>query len=140
MVDRIRVVPDLGDVSLTKQSMAQESDINAIVARHVAHGAPFFVDGRATYGDFTGFSDYHGSLNAVMRAQEEFNALPAAVRDHVQNDPGKFLEMVFDPSRRDELVALGLVDLAIPVGAPAAPAAPEGEVVPAAPAAPGPVV
>lgn len=135
MVDRVRVVPDLGTESLTKQSMAQESDINQIVARHIAHGTPLFVDGRATYGDFSGFLDYHGSLNAVMRAQDEFNSLPAAVREHCQNDPGKFLELVYDPSRREELVALGLVDLAVPAGAPAPPA-PEGEITTEVPAAP----
>lgn len=136
MVDRRRVVPELGDESLTKQSMAQESDINQIVARHIAHGVPLFVDGRATYGDFSSFLDYHGSLNAVLRAQEEFNALPAAVREHVGNDPGKFLDLVYDPARRDELVALGLVDAAFPAGAVPAPPAPEGEITTEVPAAP----
>lgn len=124
MVDRIRVVADVGGPSLTKQSMAAETDINSIVARHIAHDAPFFVDGRATYGDFSGFDDYHGSLNAVMRAQEEFMKLPAAVREHCDNDPGEFLQMVYDPARRDELVALGLSPAAVPAAAPVAAPAP----------------
>lgn len=120
--ERVPVLTMPGGPSMTKQSMAAETDINAIVARHIAHDAPFFVDGRASYGDFFGSGDYHASLNAVMQAQEEFLKLPAAVRDHCQNDPGEFLQMVYDPARRDELVKLGLVEAAVPAAAPAAPA------------------
>lgn len=121
MVERVRVIAEVGGPSLTKQSMAAETDINQIVARHIAHDAPFFADGRATYGDFFGFGDYHASLDAVMQAQEEFAKLPAAVREHSENDPGKFLAMVYDPSRRDELVKLGLLPAAVPAAAPAVP-------------------
>lgn len=134
--DRVRVLAPEGGPVLTKQSMAAETDINQIVARHIAHKLPFYADGRASYGDFTGAVDYHTALNALVSAQEEFAKLPAAVRDHCENDPGEFLDMVMDPGRRDELVALGLVPEAIPASAPVVPA------VPAAPAAPpvGPVV
>lgn len=116
-MERVRVVAEVGGVSMTKQSMASDTDINQIVARHVAHDAPFFVDGRATYGDFTGVLDYHGALTAVMRAQDEFMALPAAVREHCKNDPGEFLSMVYDPGRRPELEKLGLVEAAVPAAA-----------------------
>lgn len=127
--ERVEVLKMPGGPSMTKQSMAAETDINQIVARHIAHDAPFFADGRAAYGDFFGHGDYHASLNAVMQAQDEFMKLPAAVRDHCENDPGKFLELVYDPARRDELVKLGLVDAAVPAAAPVVPA-------PAVPAVP----
>lgn len=130
-IPRVPVVTMPGGPSLTKQSMAAETDINQIVARHIAHDAPFFADGRASYGDFFGAGDYHASLNAVMQAQDEFMKLPAAVRDHCKNDPGEFLQMVYDPARRDELVKLGLVEAAVPAAAPAVPA--PAEVVPEVP-------
>lgn len=136
---RVKVLAPGGGRKMTKQSMAAETDINQIVARHVAHGTPFFPDGRASYGDFTGIGDYHGCLNAVTRAQDDFMRLPAAVRDHCKNDPGEFLSLVFDVDRREELVKLGLVEAAIPAAAPAAPAPiPAGPVagVPGAPAVP----
>lgn len=138
MTDRIRVVQPEGGRLMTKQSMAMESDINQIVARHVAHGTPFFQSGNATYGDFSGALDYHGSLNAVLRAQSEFERLPAAIREHCRNDPGEFLDLVYDPARREELVKLGLVESAIPAGAPAP--APDPEAAAAgSPPPPGPV-
>lgn len=121
---RVRVVHPEGGALMTKQSMAAETDINQIVARHVAHGAPFFEDGRATYGDFTGVDSYHEALNSLNRAQDDFAKLPASIRDHVGNDPGEFLEMVFNPARRQELVDLGLVEAAVPVAAPATPEEP----------------
>lgn len=132
-VDRVRVVHPEGGRLMTKQAQAMDTDINAIVARHVAHGAPFFPDGRATYGDFSGVGDYHSALNRLKSAQDEFGQLPAAVRDHCRNDPGEFLSMVYDPERRPELEKLGLVEAAVPAAAPraelAAPAAPVAPVV-----------
>lgn len=104
--------------SLTKQSMALETDVNVIVARHVAHGSPFPVNSRAQYGDFTSGGTFHESLSAVREAELTFMSLPAAVRDYCANDPGRFLDLVHDESRRDELVKLGLVPEAVPVTAP----------------------
>lgn len=131
--DRTSMIHPEGGRLMTKQAQALETDINQIVARHVAHGVPFPVDGRAGYGDFSGAVDYHGSLNAVLEAQREFAQLPAAVRDHCKNDPGEFLDLVYDPARQAELVELGLVPAAIPVGAPGAEVA-----VPGPAPAPGP--
>lgn len=120
MSDRVRVVHPEGGRLLVKQSMAMESDINQIVARHVAHGVPFLPGDRATYGDFSNFDGYHAALNDVMRAQDEFAKLPAAIREHCRNDPGEFLQMVYDPARRAELEKLGLVEAAAPQAAPPA--------------------
>lgn len=110
-----------GGPVMTKQSMAAETDINNIVARHIAHDAPFFDGGRAVYGDFTGAQDYHASLNRLIQAQDEFSRLPASVRDFCDNDPGKFLDLVMDEKRRPELVKLGLVPEAVPAVAVADP-------------------
>lgn len=132
-IGRNRVVAASGGRAMTKQSMALETDVNSIVARHVAHRVPFFPDGAASYGDFSSGLDYHSALNALNAARSEFGKLPAAVRSHCENDPGKFLDMVMDPARRDELVKLGLVPEAIP--APKAPD-PVPPVVPAVPVVP----
>lgn len=136
MVDRVRVVHPEGGPLMTKQAQALETDINQIVARHVAHGAPFFEDGRATYGDFFGVGDYHSALDRLKLAQDEFSRLPAAVRDHCKNDPGEFLAMVYDPARRVELEKLGLVEAAVPAAAPVGELPAAGAPAPA-PGAPG---
>lgn len=120
MRERKRVTHPEGGRVLTKQSMAAETDVNAIMARHVAHGTGVLHvnHAAATYGDFSSGLDYASALNQIMGAQRDFERLPAEVRAHVENDPGKFLAMVFDPERRDELEGLGLVDPREPEGDP----------------------
>jgi len=115
---------------MTKQAEAAETDMNAIIRRHRNTGAPFPVNGNATYGDFSGSLDFHAALTRVREAELTFALLPAEVREAARNDPGVFLDMVHDPEKRDELVKLGLVEAAIPaapVEAPVEPApVPEG--------------
>lgn len=119
-VERVGAIHPEGGRVMVKQSMAAETDINAVVARHVAHRIPFSMDARATYGDFSTIGDYQSALDRVMAAKADFMMLPAAVRDHCENDPGRFLELVFDPGKRGELEALGLVEAAAPEAAPEA--------------------
>lgn len=118
---------------MTKQSDALATDVNTIMQRWIAHGTPPGGPAmHASYGDFSNVDDYHTSLNKLREAQQSFEALPAAVRKHVQNDPGKFLEMVYDPDRRGELEQLGLIPEQAPEDAP--PATPEPKETPEEPA------
>lgn len=121
VVERFPSIHPEGGRVLVKQSMAMESDVNQIVARHVAHSVPFPEGTRARYGDFTGLSDFHDALNRVQAAEREFEALPAAVRELCGNDPGEFLRLVFDPAGRADLVELGLVGAAVPPAADVVP-------------------
>lgn len=113
-----------GGPLMTKQSDALTTDVNAIVARHVAHGIPLPVDGRPpTYGDFASGLDYHEAMNRVTAAEQSFDQLPAHIRAHCENNPGRFLDLVFDPNRIGELEELGLLPAQTPEK-PAAPATP----------------
>ena len=116
--ERVRVVHPEGGVSLTKQSAAKSTDINLIMEKWQKHGAAVahLNRGQAMWGDFSSGVDYAAALNSIREAQRDFGALPAKVRAHVDNDPGAFLEMVFDPERREELESLGLVAAQQPVG------------------------
>lgn len=125
--ERVRVLSDTVGESLTKQSMAESTDINLIVARHIRHDVPIYPDGRARYGDFSGCTDFHSIVNRVIEAQESFEKLPADVRKACANDPGVFLDMLNTEKGVRELEALGLVKIQVPANKPAA----------AAPAAPG---
>lgn len=118
VVERVPDVHPSGGRKMTKQSMAAETDINAIVKRHIAFRMPL-PEGPPSYGDFTGFGDFHAAQNQVVEAREQFLALPAHIRDYCENDPGKFLDLVFDPARRAELVKLGLLPEQVPAAAPA---------------------
>ncbi len=108
--ERIRCCHPGGGTLMTKQSMKKETDVNAIMARYMETGTLTHVSERKrTYGDFTHAEDYLASLNRVMDANDQFQALPAHIRKHVHNNPAAFLEMVYDPERSKELIELGLL-------------------------------
>ncbi len=116
LLARKRVYHPSGGPVMTKQSMRDETDVNLIMDRWLKQGAAVahLNRGQAMWGDFSSGVDYQGALNAISEAQRDFAALPAEVRSHVDNDPGKFLELVFDPDRREELERLGLVAVQVP--------------------------
>lgn len=105
-----RVQHEGGGESLTKQSMASATDINNIVNRWIVHGEAPVTGKKPMYGDFTGLGDFHTAMNRVKAAEADFQALPAHIRKHCNNDPGEFLAMVYDPNRKPELEQLGLVE------------------------------
>ncbi len=116
MRERIRVTHPEGGESKVKQSLTEGTDINKILARWTRDGAgTAHVNRQAPrYGDFSSGVDYQEAANAIRAAERDFAELPSAVRAHVKNDPGEFLDMIFDPERRSELVELGLVPDAVP--------------------------
>lgn len=97
------------DVSLAKQSFAEEVDINTIVRRFNLTGK-MPDDVRApVYQDFQGIFDFHSAMNAVAGAGESFDQLPAEMRARFQNDPALFVDFCLNDKNRDELISMGLV-------------------------------
>ncbi len=116
--ERKRVCHPSGGPQMTKLSEQASTDVNLIMDSWISGGqavAGHLNTAEGRYGDFSSGIDFQSALNAVSAAQDEFRKLPAKVRAHVNNDPGAFLDMVYDPSRRDELEGLGLVDAPKPV-------------------------
>lgn len=106
-VERVQLVCE--DVSLAKQSFAEETEINRIMARYAKSGIVDHVSRyRGNYGDFSEVTDYHSALLQVMEAREAFESLPAMIRAKFGNDPGSFLEFMQDPSNVEEIIELGL--------------------------------
>jgi len=125
MTDRVRVIHPEGGRLMTKQAPAAEQDINTIMGRWIAHGVPPRAGaGQPRYGDFSSGQDFQTSLNQIREAEQQFQELPANVRQYCRNDPGEFLDLVMDPERRDELVRLGLLEERVPESAPPKPAPP----------------
>ncbi len=112
MKEHGRVCHPEGGEKKTKESLAGATDINVLLDRWMKHGeAVVHLNRQAgAYGDFSSGVDYTEALNSINEAQREFGALPADVRAHCENDPAKFLELIFDPERREEVERLGLVE------------------------------
>ena len=97
------------DPSRTSQAFAEESDINVIVNRFLKTGTLPPTFRAPTYGDFSGVSDYQGALNAVIKANEAFDQLPAGMRARFHNNPQVLLEFLSNPDNREEATKLGLL-------------------------------
>lgn len=108
--ERERKGIDLSGESRVKQAFAEESDVNAIMKKYLATGIVTHQNlSTPRYGDFSTVDDYLSAVNRVRDAQERFMTLPAEIRDYVDNDPAKLLELVFDPDRVEEARSLGLL-------------------------------
>jgi len=119
------------DPSLADQASLPETDLNLMMKRF-GQGAELPEGFRAPrYGDFDQVSDFQTAMNAVRRAQESFDSLPAAMRSRFHNSPQELLEFLEDASNLDEAVKLGIVD------APAVPDKPDVPAVGSQPAVSG---
>lgn len=95
----------------TKQSFAEECDINHMLRTYQHGGRPPAVNRMAgRFGDFSQIPDLHSALNQVKEADYAFAMLPATLRARFNNDAGELLEFMADPANAAEAVELGLVD------------------------------
>jgi len=105
-----RVQFSCADDGRTKQSMAEECDINIIMAKFERTG---FVSHLAKHGGSYGFAsavDFHDAMNVVTKAEQMFADLPAKARRRFGGDASSFLEFVQDSENLDEMVELGLAE------------------------------
>jgi len=97
------------DLSLTKQSFAEECDINTIVRRFGISGELPQNVVMPTYQDFEGVFDFQTAMNAILQANESFMSMPAEVRARFNNNPALFVDFCSDDANMEEAIKLGLV-------------------------------
>lgn len=105
-----RVTAPVGDVSLTRQEMASECDINNIMKRYERTGILDHVaryQGR--YEDVSDAADYMTALGIVADVHQAFLSLPASIRERFNNDPGEFLDFAQNPDNRPAMMEMGLL-------------------------------
>jgi phage internal scaffolding protein len=98
------------DATRTQQHFKDETDINNILRMFNITGQLPKKAITPQYGDFTGISDYHGALNAVIAAEDQFMTLPATLRARFDNDPQELIEFLNNPENLQEAQKLGLVN------------------------------
>lgn len=106
MSKRVKLICD--DPSLAIQSQKDEADINTIVRNFGVTGRVPTAVRLPEYGDFTGINDYRTAIEAVRDAELQFNAIPATVRAHFDNDPQLFLEYCANRDNLPQLQEWGL--------------------------------
>ena len=125
-LERRRVTHPAGGESRTKQADIERTNINKIMRRYANTGTVPANMREPWYGDFSNVDDYLTARLRVQEAQDAFEALPADLRKHVDNDPAEFMRLAEDPERREEAIALGLYEAPEPEPEPQ----PEPEPVP----------
>lgn len=109
-----RILVEFKEDSLTQQQFKDECDINHIMQRYRETG--FLTDplkpgtARPQFGDFSTAADFMEAQNIIVRARENFEALPSQVRDEFGNDPVRMLAFLENESNYERAVELGLVE------------------------------
>jgi phage internal scaffolding protein len=98
------------DATLAQQHFKDECDINNILRQFNVTGLLPEAPLSPRYGDFSGITDYHTAMNAVIAAEDGFMALPADLRARFQNDPAQLIDFLSDENNRSEAEKLGLLD------------------------------
>ena len=110
--ERKRVITPCTTKSLTKQSFADECDINTIIKRYNDTGYLTDPTVKATripsFGDFTEVPTYQEAQNKLIDADNAFMALPSSIRSRFNNDPGQLIAFLQDEANAAEAADLGL--------------------------------
>lgn len=93
---------------ITKQDLAETTNINKIMAKYQKTGHIPQVTAQPLYGDVASGIDYSQAMNVVAKAQQQFMSMPAQVRDKFNNDPVEFLNFMNNPENKEEIITLGL--------------------------------
>lgn len=113
--------------SMTKESIAEELDVNNIVRRYQATGVLKQAhDFEGIYGDFTSM-DMREAITKVDEAREIFMQVPSSIRGQFDNDAGAFIDYATNADNYDQMVEWGLANP--PPREPEAPAPVQVEVV-----------
>lgn len=122
-----------GGPSRTRQDMADECDVNNIMAKYEHTGVLPQV-GNPYYADFTSVPNtLQEAMHQMHDATEAFMTLPAKVRREFDNDPAKFVDFAMQDDNLDQMIDWGL---APPRPAPEAPEVAPGASAPASGGAP----
>ena len=94
---------------MTKQSFADEVNVNSIMKRFTTTGVLDHLNHKQpNYGFCTG-EDFRESLATIEQARASFQEIPSEIRAEFGNDPALFLDFVSDPENRPELAEMGFL-------------------------------
>lgn len=83
----------------TQQEFFRDTNIHKLLERFQRPENIPYVAANPIYGDFTGLTDYRDAVERVRDADEAFLQLPAHVRDELEHDPGRLVDILVDHER-----------------------------------------
>lgn len=93
-----------------KQSFRDECDINNILSKYRKTGSISHLSRYGqTYGDVPAV-DFHTAMSLTVACQQEFDALPASIREEFSNNVAIYLEKLQDPQFKERAIELGLAE------------------------------
>lgn len=95
--------------SRTKQSFADQCEINNIIQKFQATGAITHANKHQLHYGETDGTTFHEAMNIVCEAQEAFSELPSSLRARFGNDPAAYLDFVSNEENKPEMAKLGLL-------------------------------
>lgn len=98
------------DETLAQQQFKEECDINTILERFGQTGEVPTNVRQPLDMDFIEAYDFQSAQNALVEAQQAFDAMPAKVRERFKNDPAEFIEFFQLEENRAEGERLGLIN------------------------------
>lgn len=90
--------------SKTRPEFTRECDINLLVRKGIIENTH-----PLNYMDVSQTPSFEDAFEVVQYAQQTFNALPAAVRKLIDNDPAQLQNFIKNPENADLLVKYNLV-------------------------------
>lgn len=97
------------DPTRTQQNMADECDINKLVATYARTGIIPGSDIPAMEFHVDEIYDYQTAMNQLIESNKAFMALPSNIRDRFHNDPASLLNFLSSEDNRAEAISLGLI-------------------------------
>lgn len=95
--------------SRTEQSHLPDCDINIIMKRALrGQASPYVREDQGSYGDATSL-DFFEAHTLIAEGNTMFEELPSHIRSRFDNEVGKFLDFIQDPSNKPEAISLGLI-------------------------------
>jgi len=93
----------------TRECSRGECDINNIMNKYIKTGVlAAKIRENPQYGDFSTVVDFQHALDIVRKAEEQFECLPAKIKNRFRNRPEEFLEYVNNPENEQEMIKLGM--------------------------------
>lgn len=93
----------------TKQDYKEECDINTIMRKYEATGIVSHVSAmQPFYADVLEYGDLQDAYAIMDKAQQAFDALPASLRQELDNDPRNLVGYISNPANKEKCIEYGI--------------------------------